>query len=134
MLAESKGFWGMNLKKVPIIDNRPENGKDIFDADNFISWMNFPVEPAHSNHIIAAAGIGVRHRGDVSREIQALFTGENNFHMHAGVFEKQPLNRNIASFDKELMRVITECEVYRIQHMLGKTKLSSGMLGIIELD
>ncbi|MBW1772786.1 MAG: hypothetical protein JRJ82_07835, partial [Deltaproteobacteria bacterium] len=54
-------------------------------------------------------------------------------HFHAGVFEKQPLNRNIESFDKELTRVITECEVSRIQHVLGKTKFSNGMIGLIEL-
>lgn len=134
MLAESKGFWGMNLKKVPINENRPENGKDIFDAENFASWMNFPVEPAHSNHIIAAAGIAVKNRDGAPREVQNLVAGDNNFHLHAGVFEKQPLNRNIDRFDKELTRVITECEVYRIQHVLGRTRFSNGMIGIVELD
>lgn len=133
LLAESKGFWGMNLKKVPIRENRPQNGKDIFDAENFTSWMNFPVEPAHSNHIIAAAGIAVKEGGAVPPAVQNLVAGESNFHLHAGVFEKQPLNRNIDSFDKELMRIITECEVYRIQHVLGKTKFSNGMIGLIEL-
>ncbi|MBW2205323.1 MAG: STAS domain-containing protein [Deltaproteobacteria bacterium] len=133
MLAESKGFWGMNLKKVPISENRPENGKDICDAEKFASWMNFPVEPAHSNHIIAAVGVAVKHGDNVPQEVQSLVAGDNNFHFHAGVFEKQPLNRNIESFDKELTRVITECEVSRIQHVLGKTKFSNGMIGLIEL-
>jgi len=29
-LAESKGLWGMHLKKIPIMENKPSNGEDIF--------------------------------------------------------------------------------------------------------
>ena len=59
-LAESKGVWGMHLKQVPLAENRPANGKDIFDSQNFSNWMNFPVEPSDINHILAGAGLVVK--------------------------------------------------------------------------
>jgi anti-anti-sigma factor len=132
-LAESKGLFGMNLKKVPIIDNKPPNGKDIFDPENFPDWMNFPVEPGDINNIVAGTGIAIREKGREQPEIQRLIGKENNFHIHGGIFSKEPLSRNINQFERELTRVLTELEVSKVQHLLGQTRLSSGMAGIIEL-
>ncbi|MFC1591356.1 STAS domain-containing protein [Thermodesulfobacteriota bacterium] len=134
LLAESKGLWGMHLKKVPLQENAPPDGRGIFDAQNFTEWMNFPVEPADINNIIAGAGIAVRERSAASPPVQSLLAKDSSFHLHAGVFARQPLSRNIAQFEHELNRVVTELDVYRVQHLLGQSLLSSGMVGIIELE
>ena len=132
-MAESKGLWGMNLKQIPLVENKPERGKDIFDSGNFSEWMNFPVEPSDMNNIVIGAGIAVRDRTALSAGTQPLIPGEQNFHIHACVFEKQPFNAHLQEFDKEMKRVLTELEVYKIQHILGQTRFSSGIVGLIEL-
>lgn len=43
LLAESKGVFGMNLKQIPISENKPAHGGDIFDVHQVTSWINFPV-------------------------------------------------------------------------------------------
>ena len=132
-MAESKGLWGMNLKRIPIIENKPESGKDIFASENFSEWMNFPVEPSDMNNIVIGTGIAVKDRNAVSDRIRPLIPGEQNFHIHACVFEKEPFNKNLQDFDDEMKRVLTELEVYKIQHLLGQTQFSSGIIGLIEL-
>ena len=132
-MAESKGLWGMNLKRIPLFENKPDSGKDIFDAGNFSEWMNFPVEPSDMNNIVIGTGIAVRDRNALSAGTQPLIPREQNFHIHACIFEKQPFNTNLQEFDKEMKRVLTELEVYKIQHVLGQTRFSSGIVGLIEL-
>lgn len=133
LLAESKGLWGMHLKKVPIQANQPPGGKSIFDADQFSEWMNFPVEPTSVNHVVAAAGIAVRDKAAVSAELGGLIGKDSTFHFHGAVFAKEPLSKRTEQFEAELNRVLTELEVFKVQHLLGQTRLSSGTVGIIEL-
>lgn len=133
-VAESKGVLGMNLKKVPVIDNKPRNGTEIFDPENFPEWMNFPVEPGDINNIVTGTGIAIRDNYTVRPEIQGLLGRGNKFHIHGGVFSKEPLSKNISQFEHELTRVLTELEISKVQHLLGQTRLSSGMVGIIELQ
>jgi anti-anti-sigma factor len=132
-MAESRGLWGMNLKRIPLIENKPKSGKSIFDSVNFSEWMNFPVEPSDMNNIIIGTGIAVKDRNALSAGTKPLIPGEQNFHLHACVFEKQPFNKNLQEFDKEMNRVLTELEVYKVQHILGQTRFSSGIVGLIEL-
>jgi len=133
LLAESKGFWGMHLMQVPLAENRPADGGGIFDPDNFTGWMNFPVEPDHINNVIAATGIAVRDKSEIDSGLRELFSKDSNFHMHAGVFAKEPVNLEIGHFESELDRVLTEFDVSRIQHMLGQSRFSGGLAGIVEL-
>jgi len=132
-LAESLGFWGMNLKQVPTSDRRPEDGASIFDAGNFAAWMDFPVEPAASHHAIVGVGIAVRDKAAEPPPVAALFAKESRYHFHAGVLPKEPLSREIGRFEQELDRVLMGLEWSRVQHLLGQTRFSSGLAGIIEL-
>jgi len=134
ILGESKGVWGMHLKKVPVRENRPENMKPIFDRENFPEWFNFPVEPTDINYVVACTGIAVRDRSIASAEVNQLIGEEGSFHLHGGIFSRAPLNKRIDEFEKELGRVLTELEVHKVQHFLGKSQLGSGMAGIIELE
>lgn len=134
ILAESKGVWGMHLKRVPTVEQKPNNGKDIFDPENFSDWIDFPVEPADINHIIAGTGIAIKDRSLERPEIRALISEGNDFHIHTGIFEKGPLSKKLGDFDRELTRVLTELEVYKVQHILGQSQFKSGMVGIIELQ
>lgn len=133
LLAESRGFWGMNIRKPPIQGNAPENGKDIFDESNFLEWMNFPVEAGEYNNIIACAGLVIKDMNQVDPELSDYLAKGYNFHIHGGVFSKGPLSKDINLFDKELNRILNELDVSKVQHVLGQSKISSGMAGLIEL-
>jgi anti-anti-sigma factor len=134
ILAESKGLWGMHIKQVPVIDQKPAGGKSIFDSDNFSDWIDYPVEPSYSNNIIVATGIAVRKQDDLDAERSFLIPEGSSFHIHGGIFDKGPVGNSVADFDNELMRIFNEYEVYKIQHILGHSRFSGGMAAIIEIE
>ncbi|MFH0997735.1 MAG: STAS domain-containing protein [Pseudomonadota bacterium] len=133
-LAESKGVWGMHLKQVPLSENRPANGKEIFDSQNFSNWMNFPVEPEDIHYILAGAGLMVKNQDLETSAVQGLFAKGNRVHCHAGVFSREPLSKKPDQFENELKRVIAELPVSKVQHLMGQSRFQHGMVGIIELE
>jgi anti-anti-sigma factor len=134
LLAESKGLWGMNLKKPPIRENQPTGGRDIFDPELFQDWMNFPVEPADVGHIIVGAGLAVAARAQAPERLGPWLPADRDFHLHAGVFAKGPLGKQPEQFEDELARVIGEMEVHKVQHLLGRSQVSGGLLGLMALE
>ena len=133
LLAESKGLLGMNLKKVPLFENRPKNGLDIFDAANFPDWINFPIEPTDASAVVAAAGIAVRGREGLPAKVEKLLSSQSPHHVHGAVFPRVALSKNPAHFEAELQRVLRESEAVKVQHVLGQSKFSRGLVGIVEL-
>lgn len=132
LLAESKGLLGMNLRQVPLFENRPKNGLEIFDAANFPAWVNFPIEPTDVNAVVAAAGIAVRSREGLAAKYDKLLASRALHHLHGAVFAHAPLSKNPASLDAELRRVTADLEAVKVQHVLGQSKFSRGLVGIIE--
>ena len=133
LLAESKGILGMNLKKIPMRENQPQDGADILDAAHAAAWMNFPVEPDCHNQIIAGVGLVCRDRQGCSPAVQRLFSSQAEVHIHAGVFAKGPVSKNIDSFSAELERILTRLEITRVQHLLGESRFGNGLLGVVAL-
>jgi anti-anti-sigma factor len=134
ILAESKGVWGMHIKRVPIAENRPLTGKSIFEKETFSDWVDFPVEPAFINNVVIATGIAVRERTRLEGEKASLISEGSAFHIHGAIFDKTPLGSNIDDFNEDLMRIFNEQEVYRVQHLLGQTRFSGGMAALVELE
>lgn len=133
LMAESKGLLGMNLKRIPIVENKPENSRDIFASENFSEWINFPVEPTDVNNVIIGTGIAVKDRNAAGGAVQPLIPKEQNFHIHACVFGKEPFKKSLQEFDAEIERVLAELEVHKIQHLLGQTRFSTGIAGLVEI-
>jgi len=133
LLGESKGLWGMHLRKAPIMENKPANDKNIFDSDNFTDWIDFPVEPSHANHTISGVGVAVRNKNHAHGDISKILAEGTCFHIHGAVFSKEPISKKCAQFEDELQRVLSELDVYKVQHLLGQSRFSSGMVGILEL-
>jgi len=133
LLAESGGIYGMHLKKSPIQENKPEQGR-IFEQKNFADWMDFPLEAAEAHHIIAACGISVKNRDLISEKYRQLFSADAQYHIHAASFEKGLLSKDILNFNNELNRIVNEMQAARVQHLLGKSKFKNGMLAIIDLE
>jgi anti-anti-sigma factor len=133
LMAESAGIYAMNLKKSPIAENIPATG-EIFSHNNFADWIDFPLDPAFGNNIIAAAGIVVKDKNLLEDKFKSITAEDSDFHIHCVVFEKEFLTKNIDSFDEELKRIINDLQPLKVQHLLGQSKFKSGMLAIIELE
>ncbi len=133
-IAESKGVWGMHIRQVPLAENRPANGKNIFDPLNFAAWMNFPVEPADIHHILAGAGLVVKNPELVPPAVRDLFATGSRVHCHAGVFSREPISKKPDQFENELKRVIAELPVAKVQHLMGQSRFQHGIVGIVELE
>jgi anti-anti-sigma factor len=134
IIAESKGIWGMHIKQVPIAENRPVTKKSIFEKETFSDWIDFPVEPTFVNNAVVATGIAVREGTRLEGEKASIISEGSTFHIHGGIFDINPLGSNIGDFNKELMRIFNEREVYKIQHLLGQTRFSGGMAALVELE
>ncbi len=134
MVAESKGIWGMHIKQTPVAEHKPADGKGIFDNDNFLQWIDFPVEPSYGNHIVVAVGIAVRDRELISPENRVLISEGSATHLHGGIFDKAPISDRIQDFDDEIGRIFNELSVHKIQHLLGKSRFSGGMAALVELE
>jgi anti-anti-sigma factor len=134
LLAESKGLWGMNLRRSPVIDHQPDQGRDIFHPDIFREWMNFPVEPADAGHIFVGVGVAVADRDLAPAGVLPWLPADADLHVHAAVFGKGPLDKRPERLGGELRRVITELEALKVQHLLGRSRVASGLVGLVALE
>jgi anti-anti-sigma factor len=132
--AESKGLSGMNLKQVPLLEKKPDNGNSIFHSSNFSSWINFSIEPEDINQIVVACGIAVKDKGKAGKKLRDLLPEDNNFHIHGAIFEQSLFKRELDEFEHELGRITAELEPSGVKHLLGKSMFSHGVAGIIELS
>jgi anti-anti-sigma factor len=130
LMGESKGLWGMNLRKVPLRRNHPDQ-TPIMDADLFSQWMNFPIEPDDFDQLIIGCGVVKKPGAAVPGE---LVPQDAEYHLHAGVFRDAILNKTAARFMDEIRSIVMESECTKVQHLLAKTCFSSVMVAIVPLQ
>jgi hypothetical protein len=95
--------------------------------------MDFPVESVDAGSVVAVAGIAVRDRASAPPGLREVIPEGNSAHLHAAVFGAEPLSRNMEQLENELRRVVTELDARKVQHLLGRSTLASGLAGIIDL-
>lgn len=134
LLAESRGLYGMRLKRSPIRENQPDQGREIFHPDLFKEWMSFPLEAEDPGAVVAGVGLVVGSRESVPAALQPWLPSDSAFHLHAAVFGKGPLGKRPEQLPAELRRIITEMEPVKVQHLLGRSRLSSGLAGLVALE
>ena len=134
ILTESKGIWGMNIRKPPFSNPQATRRESIFSNRSFPDWFDFPVEPADTGAVVAATGIAARNPRELPGAIQHLFSADNLFHLHGGIFGKAPIGNNVSDFDGELARIFNELDVFKIQHLLGQSRFAGGMAGLVEIE
>ena len=134
LIGESKGMWGMHLRRVPVRASHDEPEENIFSAARIHDWMDLPVEPRFSNHAVAAVGIAARERRLLSRPMRTCLSEGQDFHMHGGIFERSLFSAEPAGFEDELLHVLTEFEPLCIQHLMGRSLFRNGVVGVVELE
>lgn len=131
-LAVSGGLYGMNIRKSPFGDD--ETTIDITNQNTFAEWFDYPIDPYLTGNIIAGVGIVAKDKAKLSDHHNTLFSSDTNIHIHGAIFSKDFLGKNVFEFENEVQRVVNELPVQKVQHILGKTKLRSGIFGLIELE
>lgn len=134
IIAESKGLRGMNLKKIPIIDNQPSNKKSIFDNENFADWINFPVELSDYNSIVAGAGFYISKNKQRNAHHEIIFGKESLFHLHTAIYEKSLIGFKVDDFNDDLNKILNELNPIKVQHILTNSIFSIGNIAIIGLE
>jgi anti-anti-sigma factor len=99
LLGESRGIWGMHLKRVPVKSLRSGPEADIFSPAHIKDWMDLPVEPGFVQHVVAGVGIAVRERGLLGSSVKASIPEGQDFHIHAGIFGKELFSTDPAGFE-----------------------------------
>lgn len=132
-IFESKGLFGMRLKKIPIRENSNPGETDIFSGKSFPEWMDYSIEAEDLYNLVVITGIAVKDRGAVQGAADRIIPREGRYHIHGIVFDKKPFNKIIDNFPNELKRIVTAMEPQRVLHLLGKTRVGPGLLGIAEL-
>ena len=132
-IFESKGLFGMRLKKVPLKENRGAGETNIFSGESFPEWIDYSIEPEDIYNLVVMTGIAVRDRQSVRGDADRIIPREGRFHIHGVVFDKKPFNKIMDNFPNELKRVVTAMEPQRILHLLGKSRIGPGLMGIVEL-
>lgn len=134
LLAESRGLYGMHLKRSPVRENQPEQGREIFHPDLFQEWMRFPLEAEDPGAVVAGVGLAVAARESAPADLLPWLPSDSAFHLHAAIFGKAPLGKRPEQLPAELRRVISEMEPAKVQHLLGRSRLSSGLAGLVALE
>ena len=133
-IFESKGLFGMRLKKVPLKENHGAGPIDIFSAEAFSEWIDYSVEAEDIYNLVVFTGIAVRDRASVTGKTGSIIPQSGLFHVHGIIFDRKPFNKAIDNFSNELKRITTSMEPQRVLHLLGKTRIGHGLFGIVELD
>lgn len=134
IICESQGLFGINLKKIPFERNKPEGSETIFARNNFFDWFDFPIEPVEFKNILLCTGIVIENKEHNNNELKSFIPENSNFHIHAAVYEKKLLHKDLNSFENEYKRIIETLNPQKVVHLLGNTRCGSGLIGIIELE
>ncbi|GAB1371970.1 hypothetical protein MASR1M45_20320 [Candidatus Kapaibacterium sp.] len=126
IIGESKGLMGINLKKVPLSKNKPQNNLSIFDLSNFPDWFDYPVEEEYFNHLIAGTGIYANNNQDRAR----FDLGEKSSHLHYAVFERKLLSFGVQNYNDELQTIINDLTPVKLMHNIKGSRLSMGSIAI----
>jgi anti-anti-sigma factor len=132
-IFESKGLFGMRLKKIPLEQNRSPGEGDIFSGKSFPEWVDYSIEAEDIYNLVVIAGISARQRDRVTGDADRAIPREGRAHMHAIVFDKKPFNRTIDNFPNELRRIVSGMEPQRVIHLMGRSNVGPGLMGIVEL-
>jgi anti-anti-sigma factor len=133
-IFESKGLFGMRLKKIPFRENRGPAETNIFSGESFPEWIDYSIEPEDMYNLVVMTGVAVKDRKSVRGKADRIIPREGRFHIHGVVFDKKPFNKVIDNFPNELKRVVTGMEPQRVLHLQGRTRVGPGLLGIVELE
>ena len=137
MRADVGAIFGAGIKRTPIKENAPVNGKMITHRDNIKDWLNFQVELEYKNTTALIVGIGADlHANFDSSSIQSIFHINSEaektqmLHNHAAIFKFIPESKTKFELEDEIKNVITNGEFISMEHLLEHSTFKKGIIGL----
>ena len=137
MRADVGAVFGAGIKKAPIKENVPVNGKMITHRDNIKDWLNFQIELEYKNTTALVVGIGANLSSNLdSSSIQSIFHINSEaqkthlLHNHAAIFKFIPESKTKFELEDEIKNVITNGEFISMEHLLERSTFKKGIIGL----
>lgn len=92
------------------------------------------MRPTDSGHIVVRADLAVAARDTAPAHVKPWLPADADFHLHGAVFAKSPLGKQPERLEDELARVISELEMHKVQHLLGRSRLSSSLASLMAME
>jgi len=143
MRAEIAAVYGSGIKKSPIPEHAPANGKPITDTSNFFDWFEYDDAPRLKDVTGLLCGVGIE--TEVAR---SSFSGQyldatfymnpanqdsipnQMLHNHGVFFSPQPLGERPFDLDREIRRVVEHGDFLDMRHLLDRTAVIWALIGV----
>lgn len=142
MRAEMCDVYSSGIRKSPILENAPANGKSVIDKSNLAEWMASDSQPRHRGVTALICGVSVDLTSDLSRYDADMFgrvfyshpahvaTNTELMHNHAVLFKPMPMPEEPAGLEQEIKRVVTGGEFIDMRHLLDSSTLKRAIIGL----
>jgi len=146
MRAEMGNVHGSGVVRSPVSSNAPANGKWITDSSNFRDWFEFDDSPRLKEVTGLICGVGLDLDADLSvfdrAQLGATFyinpankeSSREMLHNHGVFFSPQPLGEKPRTLESEIQRVVEYGDFIDMRHMLDKTTIVWGLIGILYIQ
>jgi anti-anti-sigma factor len=137
MRADVGAIFGAGIKRAPIKENAPENGKMITHRDNIKDWLNFQVELEYKNTTALVVGVGLVLPSNIDpASIRLIFHSNSEskktqlLHNHAAIFKFLPASKTGFELEEEINNVILNSEFISMQHLMERSSFKKGIIGL----
>jgi len=149
--AQMGSVYGSGIRKSPIADYAPADGKMITHVSHLAEWFDSDTEPRHRNVTGLIVGIGADLTADLSDYNEewlnrvfylhpANMGGKSELlHNHAVLFSPQPFPSQPTDLEPEIRAVIQDGDFKDMRHLLDTSTITEALIGIgyvqaLELD
>ncbi len=142
MRAHMPAVFGSGVKKAPVEDLAPENGKMITHESNRAAWMDCDTAPRHGDVTGLICGVGVDLSSDLSDYDETVFNrvfyihpanvggARQLLHNHVVIFNALPMPARPVDFEGEIRRVVEHGQFRDMRHLLDSSTVSQAFVGI----
>ncbi len=140
--ADMAEVYGSGIRKSPVTDNAPADGRPIIAPEHVGEWFDADVEPRHRDVTALTVGLGVDLSGELDgidrEELESVFylhpsaTADRTemLHNHAVIFSKLPMPEKMADLDRAVRQVVDEAEFMDMRHLLDTSRIRRAFLGL----
>lgn len=140
--AEMGDVYSSGIRKSPILENAPANGKSILHESNLAEWMASDTQPRHSGVTALICGVCVDLTANLMDYDEQMFgkvfythpshVGSKTelTHNHAVLFKPMPMPEKPTNLDQEIKQVVTQGEFIDMRHLLDRSTLKRAIIGL----
>jgi len=140
--AQMTAVYGSGVRRSPIAEFAPADGKLITDPSHIQEWFEFDAEPRHRGVTALICGIGVDLKADLSGHDPELLdrvfylhpanTANRTMllHNHGVIFTEVAMPERVASLEKEVGTVVDEGDFADMRHLLDRSTIRRAILGV----